>query len=61
MNKDKYLNILEAANFLGMPKFTLRNWDMNGKFKASKRHPVSNYRMYKLSELIKLKELINGN
>ena len=49
MNK-KYLTIKEAAEFLGVTPLTLRNWDKNGKFSAG-RHPISNYRTYKIEQL----------
>jgi MerR family copper efflux transcriptional regulator len=57
---NKYLTIKEAAEFLGVTPLTLRNWDKNGKLEAS-RHPMSNYRIYKLSDLEKLsKEIESG-
>lgn len=59
MNK-KYLTIKEAAEFLGVTPLTLRNWDKNGKFSAS-RHPISNYRIYKIEEIETLaKEIETG-
>jgi len=45
-----YFSIKEAAEILGVSPLTLRNWDKLGKFKAS-RHPMNNYRVYKLSTL----------
>ncbi len=60
MNK-KYFTIKEAAACLGVTPLTLRNWDKNGKFLAG-RHPISNYRLYKLEELEKLlKEIDDGD
>jgi len=57
---NKYLTIKEAAEFLGVTPLTLRNWDKNGKLKAS-RHPMSNYRIYKLEDLERLsKEIERG-
>lgn len=56
----KYLTIKEAAEFLGVTPLTLRNWDKNGKFVAS-RHPISNYRIYKMENIEKLlKEIEAG-
>lgn len=46
----KYLTIKEAAKFLGVTPLTLRNWDKKGKFSAG-RHPISNYRIYKVEEI----------
>ena len=45
-----YLNVGEAAAFLGVSASTLRNWDKSGKLTA-RRHPVNGYRCYKKSEL----------
>ncbi len=35
---------------MGVSALTLRNWDKSGKFPAQ-RHPMNNYRVYKLSTL----------
>ena len=48
--KEIYFSIKEAAEILGVSALTLRNWDKSGKFKAQ-RHPMNNYRVYKLSAL----------
>ena len=48
--KEIYFSIKEAAEILGVSPLTLRNWDKSGKFKAQ-RHPMNNYRVYKLSAL----------
>ena len=50
MDKEIYFSIKEAAEILGVSPLTLRNWDKSGKFKAA-RHPMNNYRVYKLSDL----------
>ncbi len=50
-----YLNIKQAAEILGVSTLTLRNWDKNGKFPAT-RHPINNYRVYKIDDLKKLME-----
>jgi len=50
MTKEIYFSIKEAANILGVSPLTLRNWDKSGKFPAQ-RHPMNNYRVYKLSSL----------
>ncbi len=55
-----YLTIKEAAEYLSVTPLTLRNWDKNGKLKAS-RHPMSNYRVYKMESLEKiLKDIETG-
>ncbi|MEK7148282.1 MAG: MerR family DNA-binding transcriptional regulator [Patescibacteria group bacterium] len=48
--KEIYFSIKEASEILGVSPLTLRNWDKSGKFKAQ-RHPMNNYRVYKLTEL----------
>lgn len=55
---EKYLTIKEAAEYLGVTPLTLRNWDKNGKLPVG-RHPVNNYRTYKLEKLTQLKNEIN--
>jgi len=59
MNKEIYFSIKEAAEILGVAPLTLRNWDKSGKFKAN-RHPMNNYRVYKLSALERVIEDIEG-
>ena len=46
----RYINIQQAARILGVSALTLRNWDNSGKFPAG-RHPISNYRVYKVQDL----------
>ena len=48
--KEIYFSIKEAAEILGVSTLSLRNWDKSGKFPAQ-RHPMNNYRVYKLSTL----------
>lgn len=57
--KEIYFSIKEAAEILGVSPLTLRNWDKSGKFKAQ-RHPMNNYRVYKLSSLEKIIEDIES-
>jgi excisionase family DNA binding protein len=59
MTKEIYFSIKEAAEILGVSALTLRNWDKSGKFPAN-RHPMNNYRVYKLSSLEKIIEDIEG-
>ncbi len=57
----KYFTVKEAGEYLGVSALTLRNWDRNGKFLAS-RHPISNYRLYRVVDLEKLmKEIEEGD
>jgi excisionase family DNA binding protein len=50
MQREIYFTIKEAAEILGVTPLTLRNWDKSGKFPAQ-RHPMNNYRVYKMSAL----------
>lgn len=59
MTKEIYFSIKEAADILGVSPLTLRNWDKSGKFKAQ-RHPMNNYRVYKLSALEEIIRDIEG-
>jgi predicted site-specific integrase-resolvase len=59
MSKEIYFSIKEAAEILGVSTLTLRNWDKLGKFKAQ-RHPMNNYRVYKLSSLERVIRDIEG-
>lgn len=52
---DDYLQITEAAEFLGVCRNTLRNWGRTGKI-PEYRHPVNNYRLYKVNDLEALLE-----
>ncbi len=50
---DEYVRIAEAAGHLGVCRNTLRNWGRIGKI-PEYRHPVNNYRLFKVSDLDKL-------
>lgn len=50
MVMDKYLSLDETSKLIGKSKETLRRWDNNGILNAV-REPVSNYRMYKESDV----------
>ncbi len=54
---DEYFQITEAAEYLGVSRNTLRNWGVAGKIKEY-RHPVNNYRLYKLTDLEELLRMI---
>lgn len=49
-NLKDYVTVKEASEILGVAPLTLRRWDKAGKFKAY-RNPVSNYRLYRRSDL----------
>lgn len=46
----EYLQIKQAAAYLGVCPKTLRNWEAAGKIIVH-RHPVNNYRLFKRSDL----------
>ena len=50
---DDYLRISQAAEYLGVCRNTLRNWEAAGKIPVY-RHPMNNYRLYKASDLDEL-------
>ena len=45
-----YLTVGEAAAFLGVSPWTLRNWDRAGKL-TPRRHPKNGYRIYRRDDL----------
>ena len=50
---NQYITIKQASKILGVSSLTLRNWDNNGKLKAL-RHPMNNYRVYRIEDLEKV-------
>lgn len=50
---NNYLSLTETAELIGKSKETLRRWDNEGILKAV-REPVSNYRVYRKSDVQKL-------
>lgn len=50
---DEFLRIQDAAKHLGVCRNTLRNWCRQGKI-PEYRHPVNNYRLFKVSDLEQL-------
>ena len=46
----EYLTLAETSEYIGKSKETLRRWDREGKLFAV-REPVSNYRVYKKSDI----------
>jgi len=57
---NQYITIKQASKILGVSPLTLRNWDKNGKLKAH-RHPMNNYRVYKIEDLEKVIQEIEAN
>lgn len=56
MKISNYLQIEEAAKFLGVCSNTLRNWEREKKIKVY-RNPLNSYRLYKVEDL---KELLKN-
>ena len=54
MKGDDYLLVSEAAEFLGVASNTVRKWAADGKLKEY-RHPVNNYRLFKESDVERLR------
>lgn len=55
---DEFLQIADAAEYVGVCANTLRNWGRSGKIKEH-RHPINNYRLYKTSDLDRLLKKAN--
>jgi len=53
MKINEYLKIKEAAKFLGVSLFTLRNWEKLNKISVY-RNPINKYRLYKKEDLEKI-------
>ena len=47
----EYLLIREAAERLGVSKFTLYNWDYTGRLRPDKVQPYTNTRLYSIEQL----------
>src|SRR4051812_6861101 len=46
----EYMTVGEAAEFLGVSPWTLRNWDKAGRLRP-RRHPKNGYRIYRHEDL----------
>lgn len=46
----RYLTVNQVAKIFGVTPLTVRNWDKSGRL-AAYRHPVNNYRMYKIADV----------
>lgn len=57
--KEGLITIGQAARLFNVSIQTIRRWDKSGKLKAV-RHPMNNYRLYKLTDLKKIVEEIGA-
>src|SRR5436305_10462334 len=55
----EYMTVSEAAKFLGVSTWTLRNWDRAGKLKP-RRHPINGHRLYRHADLESVLDLVRG-
>lgn len=55
--KKGLITVKEAAKFFSVSPQTIRRWDRSGKLKAQ-RHPMNNYRVYRLVDVRKIAEKI---
>lgn len=53
--KEGLITIGQAAKLFNVSIQTIRRWDKSGKLKAT-RHPMNNYRLYKLEDIKKIVE-----
>ena len=54
---EEFLQVKDAAAFLGVSPNTVRNWGREHKLPEF-RHPVNNYRLYRRSDLQRLRRRI---
>lgn len=54
----QFLNVKQVARLLEVTPLTVRNWDKAGKLVAY-RHPVNNYRLYKIEDVELILRQIN--
>lgn len=53
--KKGLITVKKASKLFNVSIQTIRRWDKTGKLKAV-RHPMNNYRLYRLADLKKLAE-----
>ena len=56
---NEFVTIAEASKRLGVAPNTLRSWGALGKIQEY-RHPMNNYRLYRLDDLESLVELLSS-
>ena len=56
---DEFLNISAASEYLEISPNTLRNWSDEGEVPVY-RHPINNYRLFRLCDLEQLRERIQS-
>ena len=56
---NEFVTIAEASKRLGVAPNTLRSWGALGKIQEY-RHPMNNYRLYRLDDLQTLVELLSS-
>jgi excisionase family DNA binding protein len=53
----KTLALAEVCNLLGISRKTFYNWEDAGKIPKPRRDPMSNYRVFSLKDIDKLKKV----
>jgi DNA (cytosine-5)-methyltransferase 1 len=56
---NEFLQVKEAAEYLGVSVNTVRNWGASLKL-VEYRHPVNNYRLYKLADLRRMRAMLES-
>lgn len=56
---NEFVTIAEASKRLGVAPNTLRSWGALGKIQEY-RHPMNNYRLYRLDDVASLVELLSS-
>jgi DNA-binding transcriptional MerR regulator len=59
MKLSDWLNVTQAAKYLGVCSETLRRWDRSGKLTPS-RHPINGYRLYDKAMLDQVLATLQG-
>lgn len=54
---DEFMQVKEAAAFLGVSPNTIRNWGREDKL-PEYRHPVNNYRLYRMRDLERMRKAL---
>jgi len=54
----KYYSVKDIIKILGIARRTLYNWEKAGKIPKPKRNRLSNYRVYTIRDIEKIKKLM---